>query len=311
MEVTEISLGYFLQVFARNLKIIVLACIICCGLALLYCWYAPKTYLATVALFPEESGAQPGGTALAMLSSSFGLPVGKSSQFSDLYQDVIKSRTFIREILPRPLQAKDSMTTPQSFYHLKDKSEAEQAAALAHILAKDLDLVKLPNGMMSLTLETTDPVFSASLLNAIITDLERFFANKQKREMERSLEFIKSKIDEKEKIYRASSERVAQFISKNQYLDYQKTPYLYNQLEELKRDQRVQEEIYLLLVKEYEQSQIEKQKEKNLIQVLDYAEPALKKEKPYRVKIMLGAFMGSILLSYGALLVRERLKATV
>ncbi|MDB5047897.1 MAG: hypothetical protein JWO30_968 [Fibrobacteres bacterium] len=308
VEIKEISLHFFVSVFFRNLKVIALSVIVCSALAFAYCHYAPKTYISSVTLMPEEHSQEPLG-ALGMLSSSIGLPVSGSSQFSDMYRDVIKSRLFVRNLLGRQVKAGDSTTTPAGFFGLTNLEERRQVAQLAKVLDKSVDLTKLPNGMMIINLETEDANFSASFLNALISDLEKFFKDKERAKLVSSLEFMKNKIDEKEKIYRTSSNRVAEFISSNQYLDFQKTPHLYSQLEELKRDQRIQEEIYLLLVKEYEKSQIEKEKEKNLIQVLDYAEPAFHKEKPYRVKIMGIAVLGSLLVSYGALVILARLKS--
>jgi uncharacterized protein involved in exopolysaccharide biosynthesis len=247
---------------------------------------------------------------LGALSSSFGFPVATSAKVSDQYKDVIESRSFVRNLLGRKIQAGDSSVTPASFYGLDGLEERKQVEGLSKQLKNDLDLVKLTNGMISFRMETLDANFSSSFLNIIVSDLEKFFEAKDRKKVERSLEFIKTKIDEKEKAYTQSSERIANFISQNQYLDPQKTPRLFNQLEELKRDQNIQQQIYLVLVQEYEKSQIEKEKDKNLIQVLDYAEPAFKKEKPYRVKIMLAAFFGSIAITFGFLLLRERLKTT-
>jgi uncharacterized protein involved in exopolysaccharide biosynthesis len=221
--------------------------------------------------------------------------------------DVVKSRGFLKALLHKPVRAGDSAATPESFYGLADLEERRKVFTLGQKLHTALELVEGPNGIIHLTLETEDAEFSASLLNAIVADLETFFDAKEQQRMERSLAFMKGKIAEKEKLYKESSERLAQFISQNQFLDFQRTPRQFNRMEELKRDQRIQEEIYLLLVKEYEKSQLEKEKGKAIIQVLDFAEPALRKEKPYRVKIVASALLGSFLLAYGLLLVRERL----
>jgi uncharacterized protein involved in exopolysaccharide biosynthesis len=308
VETKEISLHFFFSVFARNLKVICLSMLITSALAFVYCYFAPKTYVSSVTLLPEEHAQESIG-ALGMLSSSFGLAVPASSQFSDMYRDVIKSRQFVRKLLSEQVKAGDSTTTPLAFYGLQGKDERQQVDQLSRTIDKATELTKLPNGIIVINLETTDANFSSGFLNALISDLEKFFKDKERAKLASSLEFMKNKIEEKEKNYRSSSNRVASFISENQYLDVQKTPHLYSQLEELKRDQRIQEEIYLLLVKEFEKSQLEMEKEKNLIQVLDRAEPAYHKEKPYRVKIMATALLGSLLISYAALLVVARLKS--
>lgn len=309
MEIKEINLHFYFEVLFRNIKVMALSVIVCAALAFAYCWYAPKTYISSVTLLPEENAAEPLG-ALSMLSSSIGLPVGGTHPFSDMYRDVIKSRTFVRNLLNRKVLAgaPGDSTTAAAFFGLAGLDERRQVAGLSKLVDKYVELLKLPNGMMVINLETENAVFSSSFLNLLVSDLELFFKEKERAKIIASLEFMKAKIDEKEMVYRASSDRVASFLSENQYLDFQKTPHLYSRLEELKRDQRIQEEIYLLLAKEYEKNLMEKERDKNLIRVLDYAEPALRKEKPYRVKIMLGAILGSFILSYIAMLVLARLK---
>lgn len=308
MEIKEINLKFFVDVLARNLLAIGIAVAVCVALALVYCHYAPRTYISKVTLMPEETAPDP-MAALGVLGSTLGLTAGGGSQqFSELYLDVVKSRGFLKGLLDRKVRAAGRDTTAAEFYGLAGDEERRRIFLMGRELHSALKLTKLSNGLIAIELETEDAEFSASLLNAIVADLEAFFEANERRKMERSLEFMRGKIAEKELLYKASSNRLAEFISQNQYLDFQKTPKLYNTLEELKRDQRIQEEIYLLLVKEFEKSQIENEKDKAIIQVLDYAEPALQKDKPYRVKITASALLGSFLLAYGLLLVRERLK---
>lgn len=311
METKEVNLAFYIDVLRHRWKTILGAVVIASGLALAYCQLAEKSYLAKAALLPEEGGEPALSGALGMLGANFGLGGASKGKNSDLYLDVVKSRDFIQRLRQQRYKtSKGDSLTLDSVYHLAKYDEAIRLDALSKRFGDALKVAKADNGIVNLQLETNDPVLSAALLTAILRDLEAFFRDRDARKMEKSLEFIKEKLDEKEVQYRQSADKVASFLAQNQYIDPVKTPRLYTTLEGLKTDQRIQEEVYLLLYKEYEQSRIEKQKDKSVMQVLDWPVPALEKEKPKRRKIMMGAVAGSFLLSYLALLALARMRKT-
>jgi uncharacterized protein involved in exopolysaccharide biosynthesis len=311
METKEINLAFYFGVLKDRWKAILASVLIASGLALAYCQLAERSYLGKAALLPEEGGEPALSGALGMLGANFGLGGGSKGKNSDLYLDVVKSRGFIQRLRQQKYKtSKGDSLSLDSVYHLGKYDEAIRLDALSKRFGDALKVVKSESGIVNLQLETNDPVLSAELLTAILRDLEAFFKDRDARKMEKGLEFIKEKLDEKEVQYRQSADKVAAFLSQNQYIDPIKTPRLYTTLEALKTDQRIHEEVYLLLYKEFEQSRIEKQKEKSVMQVLDYPMPALEKERPKRRKIMMGAVAGSFLLSYLALLALARLRKT-
>lgn len=311
MEITELKLSFYVDVLKRHWKAILAAVVVACALSLVYCQLAEKTYISKAALLPEE-GEKSMSSPLNMLTANLGLGAQVKGKNSDLYLDVVKSRGFILTLLNEKYTSSVSKDVAlDSFFNLRKYPTPVRLDALSKRLALALKVEKADNGIVNLQLETSDPVFSSDLLTVILKNLEIFFRDRDSRKMEKSLEFIKEKLDEKEKEFRLSADKVASFLSQNQYVDPLKTPRLYNVLEGLKRDERIQEEIYLLLYKEYEQSRIEKQKDKSVMQILDNPEPALEKDKPKRRKIMTLVFAVSLLLSYlvFALTDRMRIKA--
>ena len=308
MEITELKLSFYFDVLRRHWLAILSAVVVACGLGLVYCQLAEKTYISKAALLPEE-GEKTMASPLSMLTANLGFGAQAKGKNSDLYLDVVKSRGFILGLLKEKYKSSKSADVAlDSFFNLRKYSTPVRLDALSKRLSKALIVEKAENGIVNLQLETSDPVFSADLLTVILKRLEIFFKERDAHKLEKGLEFIKEKLDEKETEFHLSGDKVAAFLSQNQYIDPIKTPRLYNTLEGLKRDERIQEEIYLLLYKEYEQSRIEKQKEKSVMQILDTPEPALEKDKPKRRKIMMTAFMASFAMAYLGFALKDRMR---
>jgi uncharacterized protein involved in exopolysaccharide biosynthesis len=308
MEIAEIKLSFYFDVLRRHWPAIVGATVLASSLALVYCFVAPKTYLSTAALLPDQ-GESNITNPLSMITANLGFAAPSKGKNSELYMDVVQSKGFVRTLLQEKIRT--SRGAPEdlaAFYHFEKLDSAHRMNALSKKMKNSLKVNKADNGIVKLSLVSPDPVFSAELLASILHNLEIFFKDQEARKMEKSLSFMHEKMDEKEAQFRESSEKLAAFLAQNQYVDPLKTPHLYNRMLGLKRDERIQEEIYLLLYKEYEKARIEKQKESSVMQILDYPEPALDKESPKRRKIMMGAMAGSFLLSYLSLLLLDRLK---
>lgn len=308
MEIAEVKLSFYLDVLKRHWQAISLSMVAACGLALAYCFLATKTYISQATLLPEEG--DPGlASPLSMLAGNFGLTAPQKGKNSDLYKDVVKSRGFIETLLRERYltQEKDSLAI-DSFYNYRKHPMPKRLDALSKKFSHTLNVAKNENGIIVMKLETHDPVYSAELLSAILRHLESYFKEQEARKTEKSLEFIREKLVEKEQQFRASGEKTAAFLAQNQYIDPLKTPHLYNKLEGLKREERIQEEIYLLLYKEYEKARIDKQKEKSTMQVLDHPVPALEKEKPKRRKIMATTFAVSFLMAYLLFALGDRMR---
>lgn len=308
MEVAEVKLSFYLDVIKRHWKAMSAAVLGAAALGLVYCVIAPKTYISTASLMPEEGEAS-AANPLSMITANLGFAAPTKGKNSALYMDVVKSRGFIDELRKEKyLTSKGDSLDLDSFYNVRKYEMPKRMAGLSLYLKHSLKVDRSENGIVDLTLETKDPVVSAELLKAILHHLEIYFKDLEAKKMEKSLEFMKEKMEEKEVQFRSASEQVTAFLSRNQYVDPLKTPHLFNELEGLKRDERIQEEIYLLLYKEYEKARIEKQKEKSTMQILDQPEPALEKEKPKRKKIMLQVVGGAFVLSYLLLMFRDRFR---
>jgi uncharacterized protein involved in exopolysaccharide biosynthesis len=309
MEITEVKLSFYLDVLRRHWKAILVSVLIASALGLVYCMLAQKTYVSTGSLMPEE-GDQSLTNPLGMISANLGFAAPSKGKNSDLYEDVVKSRTFIKNLLPEKFRTvRGDSVGLETFYELTDLPAAKRVEVLSGKFKSALKVEIAPNGLIGLSLETPDPIFSSELLTTLLRKLEIFFKDQETKKTEKSLEFIKEKVEEKEVQYRRSSEAVAAFLAQNQYVDPIKTPFLFNKLDGLKEDERIQQEIYLLLYKEYEKARIDKQKEKSTMRILDYPEPALDKEKPQRRKIMMGMAGGAFVLAYLMFLMSDRFRA--
>jgi uncharacterized protein involved in exopolysaccharide biosynthesis len=292
----EIDLAEYARVIWRWRLVIaglIIAALFLSGLASFYFHQKPK-YKAEVTLLltSERQSAGPNLGSLSGLAANFGFSGITGGDPSEIYEDILNSRNFLKnyayETLPT-LKNPQGIQVSNFFNVVSEKSDSNEVGiSVAGALNGTIEFKKEKN-IYILAVTSKDPVFSTALANDLIKKLEKYNREQRTSKLQKNRIFIEERIKEIERELRDSRERLTSFRKKNMRLDVARAPELLDQQEWLTEDVKLKQEVYLVLKKEHEMAKIEEEKDKPYIQVLD---EAIKPGPSYKVstKIIFMAF---------------------
>lgn len=254
---------------------IVFIALILAGLASIYVYKKPKyKAVVTLLLTSEKSSSGPNLGNLSGLAANFGFSGVSTTDPSEIYEDILKSRTFLKSYTFDSLHTLKNPQGIQVAKYLKifgEKADSEEMGiAVAGCLNGKIEFKKEKN-IYKLTVTSKDPVFSKELANDLIKKLEKYNREQRTSKLQKNRIFIEERIKEIEKELRESRERLTSFRKQNMRLDIARAPELLDKQEWLTEDVKLKQEVYILLKKEHEMAKIEEEKDKPYIQVLDEA----------------------------------------
>ena len=148
------------------------------------------------------------------------------------------------------------------------------------------------SGLITVTVLMQDPNLAADIANYIAEYVKKFISIEQKLEATRNRKFVEQqKFDAKNQLEK-SEEELTEFRKKYPMnLDTPTLQMIRSRLESTIEENRV---VYITLRQQYAIAKIDEAKEKLLVNILDNAEPAVKKAKPKRTLIVILSFFVSI-----------------
>lgn len=155
----EISLLDLLQVVVDNLRLLVLAPLGAGLLALGITFAIPPTYTATTKFMPPQQQQSAAASMLASLGALGGL-AGAATGLknpADQYVSFMKSRTVQDALIDR--------------FKLIDRFEAKYKDSARAALGANVKIASGKDGLISIDVSDTDPVFAAELANAYVEEL--------------------------------------------------------------------------------------------------------------------------------------------
>ncbi len=167
---------------------------------------APKIYESTASILaPQESRGGGGSLAAALAASGasqmFGnfLPTGGTSR--DTFIAILKSRTMAQDLMER--------------FTLKDHYRTQGMDLAIRRLQGATNISVSREGVVSVTVEDTDPKLAADIANAYTTILDRMFAKMGTTEASKQRAFIAERLENTEKALRQGEEALRQFQERN------------------------------------------------------------------------------------------------
>lgn len=270
----------FLQVVRRRKQWVVIPVSLSVLIAIVVSLLLPKTYQADAVLMPLGNKANAGMLSqvgslgfLASMSSTAQTP---NQQFITL----LNSRTLAEKIVER-------FDLLSVFFGEKKKNyKVDHAVSL--LLEKHMKFEDDRKfGVLRITGEFGDPQLAADIVNGYVSGLQEFLNQNSFTIAKKNRVFIESQLKRNEESMGNNEEGVAS----------SEAPLT------LKRDMLGQ--AYGLLSQQYEMAKIEEARDDLAFQIVDSAKAPLKKHKPERTKIVMGAFGLSVFLSIFACLFAE------
>ena len=148
-----------------------------------------------------------------------------------------------------------------------------------------------------------DPTLASNIANYIANYVKDFISYEQHREAQRNRKFVEDQKSDAKIQFELSEELLTSFRKKHPIP--RDTPELQMQRSRLESGIEENRAVYITIRQQYEIAKIEEAKEKLLINILDIAEPAIKKDKPKRTLIVLLSLFGGFMISIPIALFRD------
>lgn len=248
----------------------------------------PESYKSTATLLPETEKsklASLGG--LSDLAALTGVSVGGEVSLVKLYPTIIKSGAVLKNVLYTKYQTKkfkDSIDLIQ-FWNIEGESNEHKYQAALNLLRDGLGvLLDAKTGVVSVSIETSEPQLSADIVNNVTKELDIFIRTKRTFNASEQRKFIEGRLVEVKADLEKAENRLKEFREKNRRIS--DSPQLLLQQERLIREVQINTTVYTELKKQYEVIKIEEVKNLPIINVLDKARAAAHRERPKRTMLV-------------------------
>ena len=158
-------------------------------------------------------------------------------------------------------------------------------------------------GIITINVYANEPKLSASINNAIITELDQHQKNYDKEKTVSTKRFIQDRISKTKIELESAEENLKVFTERNRRIE--NSPNLLLEQQRLSREVAVLTGVYTTLKQQLEITKIEELKESEYVIVLDHPEIPLAKAKPRRKTMILMSGFSGILLSVFLAFIKE------
>ena len=253
----------------------------------------PPRFESSAVLLPTKSGG--GAGDLFTLASRLGIGGGGGGgDISGVYDEVLRSIAFTNRFSGRvlPVGWKGRTTTLEEHYRLPSRKDTlRHALALNGVLAGRKGLVwkVQSNGTVRLSFQSVDPVLSASVVQAVLSELQAYTMEARSLGTAQKLQVTLRNLDSVALDLQRAEERVAGFQRSNLAL----SPALVVRLARLEREARVLEQVYGSLRQSKATLEVERDSYLPTFQTIETPRPALEPTyRPLKKWVPVGVFLG-------------------
>ena len=327
----EINIKAIWEILLKNKLLMTKVALFCTTIGITYSLLATIYFESKISLYPAGELSQTGGVLgdFQGLAKSFGIG-GLASAPTYNIPDVIKSRRLKKDIVLRrwktnnfpegsnliqyweldkppfisPMKLIRQFLPSGGFSSSKlDKETYEAILRLDELISVKEEI----SGMISVTVLMEDPKLASDIANYIAEYVKRFISIEQKREASRNKVFVEKQMEEAKKQMGNSEDSLTDFRKDHPLrLD---TPSIEMMRERLQSTVEENRAVYITLRQQFEIAKIDEAKERLLINILDTAEPAVKKAKPKRTLIVILSFIFGLFLAVPYTLYLDRRKS--
>jgi uncharacterized protein involved in exopolysaccharide biosynthesis len=253
-----------------------------------------ETFKSTAILLPDTDKSKLPSTSggISDLAAMAGINIGGEGSIVKLYPTIIKSESVLRNVIYSKYRTKkysDSVNLIQYWKIEPTKPGMDYEIALLS-LRTGLDIaLDLKTAVLTMSIETEEPQLSADILNCTIRAMENNIRTKRNTNASEQRKWIEARLVEVKADLSKAENVLKDFREKNRSLIG--SPQLLLDQERLMREMQINSTMYVELKKQYELVKIEEIRTTPIINVMDYARAAAKKEHPKRSVIVLASMM--------------------
>lgn len=257
------------------------------------------SYAASASFVPETpptTSRLPSG--LAGLASQFGLNLGtEASRSPAFYADLLRSRQILGQLLASKVagpQPGDS-TTIYSLYGITGSTAEHQLDEGVKALRNRITVaVDQRTNVVRVTLEAPGAIAARDVLQLLLDRLADFDLHTRQSSARERRRFIEGRADSAEQQLRGAEEALRGFYERNR--QWQSSPQLKFEEQELNRQVGVQQELYLTLRREYETARLEEVNDTPVLTFIDLPAVPGERNRPRRtITVILVTFVAGLL----------------
>jgi len=323
----EINLAAILDIIKLEKIFILKLTLFFTMIGLIYSLLATLYFRSTISMYPAGELSQSSGVLgeFQGLAKTFGMgSLGPAPTYN--IPDIINSRRLKKDIVQKIWKTQNfpegsnlvtfwELDKPKFFsprkwiskFLPKENFIADSNAKLIHEAILDLDdLITVReeiSGLITVSILMQDPTLASNIANYIANYVKDFISYEQHREAQRNRKFVEDQKSDAKIQFELSEELLTSFRKKHPIP--RDTPELQMQRSRLESGIEENRAVYITIRQQYEIAKIEEAKEKLLINILDIAEPAIKKDKPKRTLIVLLSLFGGFMVSIPIALFRD------
>ncbi|MDI6803878.1 MAG: Wzz/FepE/Etk N-terminal domain-containing protein [Bacteroidota bacterium] len=254
------------------------------------------TYLSSTVILPDMGKDKLG--PLGDLASLAGINIGGEVIMVKLYPDIIQSEAVLTPVIEKKYKSEfyDQPVNLIEYFEIEEETPRRTQEVVLEQMRKRLKIeMSQKTGLLTYSIETKDAQVSADILNTITAELNNFLltkkatnAGEQRKWIEQRLKEVKLDLSKAENVLKEFREKNRRVID---------SPQLLLEQERLIRDVTIQSTVYSTLIQQHEMAKIEELKYVPIINVMDTAKAAAKKNFPKRSYF---AIAGMFLSFFGA-----------
>jgi uncharacterized protein involved in exopolysaccharide biosynthesis len=215
---------------------------------------------------------------------------------SEYYTELLKSSPFLERIAGKKFLSRKfgGEVDLISYYKIKEGNETLRLVKATGAISGSLKVsIDRNTKVITLSYSTNEPELSAAIVNAFVDELIIYNQDIRDTKAKQNRIFIEKQLDENQKLLKKAEDELTIFTSRNKKIV---TPELEVELDRLKRNVKMQEEVYITLKKQLELAKIEEQERKPSIEIIEKAAAPLYKSSPKtRRNVILAAFLSFVL----------------
>ena len=268
-----------LEALARRYRLVLGAPLAAAALTSVVVLLMRPSYAATASFVPENPTESRLPSGLAGLASQFGVNLGaEASRSPAFYADLLRSRQILSDVLGAKIadtQAGDS-TTIYALYRITGSTAERRLDEGVKALRNRITVaVDQRTNVVRVTVEAPYPVAARDVLQLLLDRLADFNVHTRQSTAGERRKFIEGRVATAEQQLRTAEEALRAFYERNR--QWQTSPQLRFQEQELNRQVAVQQELYLTLRREYEAARIEEVNNTPVLTLIDH--PAVPGER--------------------------------
>lgn len=290
----EVSLIQYVNVLLKRRWMIAAGVFLCVVLTGIISKKIPPTFTASAKFLPSKNPEMI--SRMGELIGGGEIKSFEQNVTSEYYSELMKSSIFLERIINRKFLSKrfGGEVDLATYHKIEAGSDAEKLLKTIRAVNSNLKVsVARTTQVVSLSYSTRERELSAAIVNAFLDELITYNQTIRDTKSSQNRKFIEGQLADAQDLLKKAEAALADFSERNRQIA---TPDLEAERDRLKRNVKVQEEIYITLKKQLELAKIEEQEKRPSIEIIERAAPPLTKSKPRtKMNVILAAFVSFFL----------------